>query len=104
MLAAGSYIPHISDGVFRQFRAARADLLATGGIGILRHAEQCEHLALKVGQLGLEGADDPAIVVQDVALHEGIEAEDLLCGGALGGPLLRVQGEAFNILVLHLAS
>jgi hypothetical protein len=62
-------IPHIADTIWREFRPLRGRLE-----GPLRHVEQGQHLALQVGQLGMEDLDGVPLPPQGVALDEAEQA------------------------------
>ncbi|MCK7492929.1 MAG: hypothetical protein MZW92_16530 [Comamonadaceae bacterium] len=53
-----------------------------------------EHLALQVGELGVEDLDGVAVMEQRMALGEAEQAQDLLGGGATALSLLGVDAAA----------
>ena len=91
-----TYIPQIADAVWREFPRLRGRLE-----GPLRHAEQGQHLALQVGQLGVKHLEGVTLPPQGVALGEAEQAQDLFGGGTPALALLGVDRQLLDEATLH---
>ena len=68
---------------------------------MLRNAQEGEHLALKVGELGREDLYRASVLDQLVSFGEGEQPQDLFGGRPCALALLRVEGKFLDVLPVH---
>ena len=66
---------------------------------MVRHTEQCEHLALQLGELGVKDLHGVSLRGQRMALGEAEQMQNLFCGRVFALTLLGVERAACREMI-----